>query len=75
MIGVEDLAKFLGVTPEQTTKTIIFQTNDGRVIAAAVRGDYEINELKLQKVAGCKSLELASAKLITQLTGAIVGYA
>jgi prolyl-tRNA synthetase len=75
VIGVEDLAKFLGVTPEQTTKTIIFQTNDGRVIAAAVRGDYEINELKLQKVAGCKSLELASAKLITQLTGAIVGYA
>ena len=75
IIWVNDLASFLWVQPEQTTKTIIFKTDDGRVVAAAVRWDYEINELKLQKVVWCKSLELAPAELITELTGAIVWYA
>lgn len=74
VIGVEDLCKHLGVKAEQTTKTIIFETENG-VAAAAIRGDYDINEAKLKNVLGVKDLHLASAETIKKLTGAEVGYA
>lgn len=74
IVGVDDLCKFLNITPDTTTKTLIFQTDSG-VIVAAVRGDYEVNELKLKKVAEVKWLKLADAKTIEEVTGAKLGYA
>ncbi len=74
IIGVEELAKFLKIPVEITTKTILFETEKG-VIAAAIRGGYEINEAKLKKVAGVYKLELASAETVKKVTGAEVGYA
>ena len=59
IIGVEDLAKFLNIPVEKTTKTILFETPSGRVIAAAVRGEYEVCENKLRKIIG-EDFELAS---------------
>jgi len=73
--GVEDLTKYLKISVEKTTKTIIFETETGQVIAAAIRGDYDINEEKLKKIVGCKSLKLASEKVVKKVTGAEVGYA
>ena len=75
IIGVEDLEKFLKVPAERTTKTIIFETETGEPIVAVVRGVYDINELKLSRVVGCKYLSLASAETIMKLTGAEIGYA
>ncbi|MCF7831176.1 proline--tRNA ligase [Candidatus Gracilibacteria bacterium] len=75
VIGVEDLCKFLGVVEEQTTKTLFFITDSGEFIAASVRGNYSINELKLKEVVGCKSLELASEEKVKEMTGAEIGYA
>ncbi|OGK13935.1 proline--tRNA ligase [Candidatus Roizmanbacteria bacterium RIFCSPHIGHO2_02_FULL_37_15] len=75
IIGVGELAKFLNIPIEKTTKTLIFETDDGRVIAAAVRGGYDINEDKLRKAAKCKALKLASEKNVKKITGAEVGYA
>ena len=60
---------------ERTTKTLLYETDEGGVVAAAVRGDYDVNEEKLQEVVGCKSLTLTSAEKIKELTGADVGYA
>jgi|CXWL01.1.fsa_nt_gi prolyl-tRNA synthetase len=74
VIGVEDLAKHLGVAPEQTTKTLLFQTEKG-VAAALIRGDYDVNEAKLKNQLGVLELQLASAETVTKLTGAKVGYA
>ena len=75
IIGVGELAKFLNIPVEKTTKTLIFETDDNRVIVAAVRGGYDINEDKLRKVAKCKALKLASATTVKNVTGAEVGYA
>jgi prolyl-tRNA synthetase len=75
IIGVEELSKFLNIPVEKTTKTILFETEDGKVIAAAVRGNYDVNELKLKEIVGCKSLRLASAEVVKKVTGAEVGYA
>lgn len=75
IIGVDELAKFLNIPVEKTTKTMLFETDKGEVIAAAVRGGYEINEEKLRKVVGCKSLKLARESVVKEVTGAEVGYA
>ncbi len=75
IIGVDELAKFLKIPAELTTKTIIFEDEQGRVIAAAVRGDFDINETKLQAIVKGSPLSLASAETVKRVTGAEVGYA
>lgn len=75
IIGVEELAKFLKIPVGITTKTILFETEKGEVVAAAIRGGYEINEAKLMKVVGAYQLNLASAETVKRVTGAEVGYA
>jgi prolyl-tRNA synthetase len=74
IIGVAALAKFLKIPPTQTTKMLLYQADD-RLVAACIRGDYEINEAKLSARLGCAHLELASAATVEEKTGAKVGYA
>jgi prolyl-tRNA synthetase len=75
IIGVAELAEFLKIGVEKTTKTMIYETDDGRVIAAAVRGGYDVNEDKLRKAVKCQALKLASPEIVEKVTGAKVGYA
>jgi len=75
LIGVEVLADFLKIPLEKTTKTILFETETGDVIAAAVRGEYEIDEKKLVNIVGCEQLTLATPETVKRVTGAEVGYA
>ncbi len=75
IIGVEELAKFLEIPVESTTKTILFETDKREVIAAAVRGGFDINETKLIHIAKCHRLKLASVETVRKVTGAEVGYA
>ncbi|HTL56704.1 MAG TPA: proline--tRNA ligase, partial [Candidatus Limnocylindrales bacterium] len=74
LIGVEPLAKFLNIPVWKTTKTLIYEADD-KVVAVAVRGDCDVNELKVANFLRCKRLRLASAATIKELTGAEVGYA
>jgi prolyl-tRNA synthetase len=74
LIGVEPLAEFLKIPVWKTTKTLIFQADD-TIVAAMVRGDCDVNEIKLARALGCKALRLASPEVIKELTGAEVGYA
>ena len=75
IIGVQELADFLHIPVEKTTKTLLFETDTGDIIAAAVRGGYDINEDKLRKIIGCKSLKLAGKDVVKKVTQAEVGYA
>ncbi len=70
---VEEVCVFLKVKPQNLVKTLIYQ-GDQEPIAALVRGDHEINETKLQRVAGCQRLELAPEELIEQVSGAPLGF-
>ncbi len=74
LIGVEPLAKFLNIPVWKTTKTLVYEADD-KVVAVAVRGDCDVNEIKVANFLGCKKLRLASAATIKELTGAEVGYA
>ncbi|QLA17075.1 proline--tRNA ligase [Desulfolutivibrio sulfoxidireducens] len=71
---VEQVAEFLGVSADRIVKTLLYVA-DGRVVAALVRGDRELNEVKLKNVLGATEMELASPEVVTRVTGAPVGFA
>ena len=75
VIGVQALLKHLDIPIEKSTKTLVYDTDSGETIMAAVRSDYDVNELKLCEAAGCSSLTLAGDDTVKKLTGAEVGYA
>ncbi len=74
IIKVEALAKYLNIPIEKTTKTLLFENENSQVIAAALRGGYNVNEEKLRKITGSKNLTLASPEVVKRVTGAEVGY-
>jgi prolyl-tRNA synthetase len=71
---IEDVSKFLNSSAQKFIKTIIYIA-DKNPIAVLVRGDYEINEIKLQSLIGCGELELADQEVVEEVTGAKVGFA
>ena len=71
---VLEVSALLGVPPEQVVKTMLYVA-DGRVVAVLVRGDREVNEIKLRKLLGAQNVALADASLVESLTRAPVGFA
>lgn len=72
--GVDELCNFLNISPQKTTKTLIYNSDIG-VLVASVRGDYDVNEDKLKKSAHAKWVKLADEATVKEVTGAEVGYA
>lgn len=71
---IEQISAFLGVTASDCIKTLIYLA-DGKPIAALVRGDHNLNEIKLRKLLKCETLDLADDAIIYEVTGARVGFA
>jgi prolyl-tRNA synthetase len=82
---IDEVCAFLKTQPSQMIKTLVYQVPKNQDPKAAkqeppkpvvvlVRGDHEVNENKLNRVAGSK-LELADEPTIETLTGAKVGFA
>ncbi|WP_265446579.1 proline--tRNA ligase [Acetivibrio straminisolvens] len=71
---IEELMEFFGCSAKEFAKTLIYKA-DGKVVAAMVRGDRELNETKLQNLLGCIELEMADAETVEKVTGAAVGFA
>ncbi|MBN2105920.1 MAG: proline--tRNA ligase [Deltaproteobacteria bacterium] len=74
MRTIEEVAGFLNVLPEDLIKTLVFTSSQGPVVAL-VRGDHDINEVKLRNYLKCDSLELAGEEVIEKITGAPRGFA
>jgi len=71
---VEEVAAFLKVSPAEIVKTLIYETDQGPV-AVLLRGDHEVNEVKLKNLLGATELILAGPDRVRELTGAEVGFA
>ncbi|WP_353116312.1 proline--tRNA ligase [Nitratidesulfovibrio sp.] len=71
---VDDVCAFLGVPQSALVKTLILVA-DGKTVAALVRGDRELNDVKLKNLLKCDELDLAAPELVQQVTGAPVGFA
>lgn len=72
---IDELVEFLGMSACNFAKTIIYKADD-KYVAAMVRGDREVNEVKLKNLVGCiDDLELAEPYMVRELTHAEVGFA
>jgi prolyl-tRNA synthetase len=72
---IEEVAAFLSTPPERFIKTLLYQTSHGDTVAALVRGDHELSEIKLRNLLGAAWVTLADAPTVERLTGAAVGFA
>jgi prolyl-tRNA synthetase len=62
------------VPPNRLVKTLIYLA-DGHPVAVLVRGDREVNEIKLRKSLEVSELMLATDATVREVTGAPVGFA
>jgi prolyl-tRNA synthetase len=72
--SVEEVTAFLGIPSSALVKTLLVVA-DGTPVAALVRGDHDLNEIKLKHLLGCETLEMANEEMVTRVTGAPVGFA
>ncbi len=73
--SIEDVALFLGTTPDRLVKTLIVQTDSGETVAVLLRGDRELNDIKLCRLLGAATAELAPEEVVLRVTGAPTGFA
>jgi prolyl-tRNA synthetase len=77
--SISDLAAFLGVDPRQTLKMVFFVASYGpdkptRLVAAAVRGDMEVNQTAVTNLTRANAARPAHPEEI-QAAGLVPGYA
>lgn len=73
MTTIVEVAKYLGVTPEQTLKAIFYMAGDEPVLVV-VRGDLEVNETKVANLVETADLRLALEDEVLS-EGIVAGYA
>jgi len=57
--SIEEVSGFLKVPPSHTLKAV-FYAADGRLVFVTIRGDIEVNEVKLKNALRCSELRLAT---------------
>jgi prolyl-tRNA synthetase len=73
MKKVDAVATFLGLTARQVIKTMIYVA-DGELVAVLVRGDREVQPVKLKNLLGATDVELADDDTVWQRSKLPVGY-
>jgi prolyl-tRNA synthetase len=71
---VEEVCDFLSITSDKLIKTLLFVV-DGKPVAGLVRGDRELNDIKLRNLVGGNEIEFADEALVRKLTNAPIGFA
>ena len=70
--SIEDVAEFLGLPTDKTVKGMVFKS-DEKFVLALIRGDYEVNEVKLKNALRLPDIELATNEEIESL-GLVKGF-
>ena len=72
--SVDEVSRFLAVTPSQVLKTLVVEGADGGLVALVLRGDHELNAIKAQNLPGVfNPLRFARAERIVQGLGCAPG--
>jgi prolyl-tRNA synthetase len=72
--GITDVAAFLKLPVTSFLKSLVYVAGN-ETLLAVMRGDHEVNEVKLARALGVAEVHLASAAEVERATGAAVGYA
>ncbi len=70
---VDAVCEFLGIDAKELVKTLVFKA-DGKPVAVLVRGDREVEEVKLKNLLGVADVEMADDKEVFDATGVPTGY-
>lgn len=72
---IEELSELLSVPTSQILKTVLFVVDGNKPVMTVVRGDHEVNEVKVRMVLGAERIEPATDVQITELFSDIpAGY-
>ena len=71
---IEEVSALLGIAAKDLVKTLIYVA-DGKPVAVLVRGDRNLNEIKLKRQLGAREMALANDKVVEDVTSAPVGFA
>ncbi len=71
---IEQVSKFLGAEPKQFLKSLVYVAGEGLVLVV-VRGDHEVNDIKLARALGVDEVFLAAEEDVKKATAAPVGFA
>ncbi len=74
MSTVEQVTSFLKIPPQRLVKTLLYRAGQ-ETVAVLVRGDHEVNPIKVARLLGAVEAALAPPETVTALTGAPVGFA
>ncbi|MFZ4855422.1 MAG: proline--tRNA ligase [Desulfuromonadaceae bacterium] len=74
MKTIADVAAFMNVAADTTIKTLVYASEAGELVMALLRGDHELNELKLKNHLGWDDIQMASEEQIFACTGSPVGF-
>jgi len=70
---VDDVAKYLGIETTSVAKTLILKADD-KFVALMIRGDHEVNLVKLKNFLDVVNVEFASESEIEEITGGAIGF-
>ncbi len=74
---IEELSKFLKVKPQQILKTLVYKlqyADHEKFVAIGIRGDRQVNDVKVGTKFGALEIALASEEEVRKLTGAGFGF-
>ena len=73
--SIEEMTEFFKVSPKKIAKTLIYNV-DGKLVGVLVRGDREVNEVKVANASNATSdIELASYEEVKRATNSEIGFA
>ena len=73
MYTIEEVSNFLKVPRNRTLKAV-FYIADGKLVFVVIRGDLEVNEIKVQRALSCPQLRMATEAEVIQ-AGIVAGAA
>lgn len=73
--GINEVAEFLNISAKKTVKTLLYNV-DGKIVAVFVRGDREVNEVKVANASNASGdIEMASHEEYIKAAGCDIGFA
>ncbi len=73
--SIEEVAAFLKRPATELVKTLIVLTDEDETLAVLLRGDRELNDVKLCRFLGCNEVTLADEETVKKVTAAPSGFA
>jgi prolyl-tRNA synthetase len=71
---VQETIALLGISPQQLVKTLMYVADGDKLVAVVIRGDHQLNEIKLRKVLKCKHLAMATAETVQKAVSTGLGF-